>query len=111
MTAIRSSFPLECDKSCFLVALEYNAKMIFILFAFRNRAGDIVVQIHNDLTKANLVPNMASAVQKLAFNVVGTPPDKLLLKICQPYSKFIVWRRISICSFKIIMESTSAYHL
>ena len=78
------SFPFKGDERCFLVAPEYNAEVFLILFAFRNRAGHIVVQPHDDLAEADLASSMIVPVIEIAFDVVGTPFHKLFLKVSSP---------------------------
>lgn len=68
-----------------LTSGELNAYLADILFAFRNRAGHIVVQPHNDLAEADLASSMIVPVIEIAFDVVGTPFHKLFLKVSSPY--------------------------
>ena len=63
-----------------LVAPEYNAEVVLILFAFCNRACHIVVQPHDDLAEADLASCRIVPVIEIAVDVVGTPFHKLLLK-------------------------------
>lgn len=63
---------------------ELNAYLADILFAFRNRAGHIVVQPHDDLAEADLASSMIVSVIEIAFDVVGTPFHKLFLKVSSP---------------------------
>ena len=87
------SFPFKGDERCFLVALEYNAEVFLILFAFRNRAGHIVVQPHNNLAEADLASRMIFPVIEIAFDVVGTPFHKLFLKVSGPCLHFLIGSR------------------
>ena len=64
--------------------LEDYAKVVFILFAFRNRACHIVVQPHDDLAEADLASRMIVPVIEITFDVVGTPFHKLFLKVSSP---------------------------
>ena len=84
MASCFGSFPFKGDERRFLVAPEYNAEVVFILFAFRNRACHIVVQPHDDLAEANLASCMIVPVIEIAFDVVGTPFHKLFLKVSSP---------------------------
>ena len=67
-----------------LTSGELNAYLADILFAFRNRAGHIVVQPHDDLAEADLASSMIVPVIEIAFDVVGTPFHKLFLKVSSP---------------------------
>ena len=87
------SFPFKGDERRFLVALEYNAEVVLILFAFRNRAGHIVVQPHDDLAEANLASCVIVPVIEIAFDVVGTPFHKLFLKVSSPCLHFLIESR------------------
>ena len=84
MASCFGSFPFKGDERRFLVAPEYNAEVVLILFAFRNRAGHIVVQPHDDLAEADLASSMIVPVIEIAFDVVGTPFHKLFLKVSSP---------------------------
>lgn len=84
MASCFGSFPFKGDERRFLVAPEYNAEVVLILFAFRNCAGHIVVQPHDDLAEADLASCVIVSVIEIAFDVVGTPFHKLFLKVSSP---------------------------
>ena len=84
MASCFSSFSFKGDERRLLVAPEYNAEVVLILFAFRNRACHIVVQPHNNLAEADLASSMIVPVIEIAFDVVGTPFHKLFLKVSSP---------------------------
>ena len=67
-----------------LTSGELNAHLADILFAFRNCAGHIVVQPHDDLAEADLASCVIVSVIEIAFHVVGTPFHKLFLKVSSP---------------------------
>ena len=67
-----------------LTSGELNAYLADILFAFRNCAGHIVVQSHDDLAEADLASCVIVSVIEIAFDVVGTPFHKLFLKVSSP---------------------------
>lgn len=81
------------DERRLFVALEYNAEVIFVLFAFCNRACHIVVQPHNNLAEADLASRMIVPVIEIAFDVVGTPFHKLFLKVSGPRLQFLIGSR------------------
>ena len=64
------SFPFKGDERRLFVAPEDNAEVVFILFAFRNCAGHIVVQPHDDLAEANLASCVIVPVIEVALDVV-----------------------------------------
>ena len=84
MASCFGSFPFKGDERRFLVAPEYNAEVVLILFAFCNCAGHIVVQPHDDLAEADLASCVIVSVIEIAFDVVGTPFHKLFLKVSSP---------------------------
>ena len=84
MASCFGSFPFKGDERRFLVAPEYNAEVVLILFAFRNCACHIVVQPHDDLAEADLASCVIVPVIEIAFDVVGTPFHKLFLKVSSP---------------------------
>ena len=67
-----------------LTSGELNAYLADILFAFRNCAGHIVVQPHDDLAEADVASCVIVSVIEIAFDVVGTPFHKLFLKVSSP---------------------------
>ena len=67
-----------------LTSGELNAYLADILFAFRNCAGHIVVQPHDDLAEADVASCVIVSVIEIAFDVVGTPLHKLFLKVSSP---------------------------
>jgi len=93
MASCFSSFPFKGDERCFLVAPEYNAEVVLILFAFRNRTCHIVVQPHDDLAEADFASRMIVPVIEIAFDVVGTPFHKLFLKVSGPRLQFLIGSR------------------
>ena len=76
-----------------LASGELNAYLADILFAFRNCAGHIVVQPHDDLAEADLAPCMIVPVIEIAFDMVRTPFYKLFLKVSGPCLHFLIGRR------------------
>ena len=93
MASCFSSFSFKGDERRLLVAPEYNAEVVLILFAFRNRACHIVVQPHDDLAEADLASSMIVPVIEIAFDVVGTPFHKLFLKVGSPCLHFFIGKR------------------
>jgi len=67
-----------------LTSGELNAYLADILFAFRNCAGHIVVQPHDDLAEVDLASCVIVSVIEIVFDVVGTPFHKLFLKVSSP---------------------------
>ena len=87
------SLSFKSNKSCLLVALEDYAEVVFILLAFRNCTGHIVVQPHDNLAEPNLASCMIVPVIEITFDVVGTPFHKLFLKVSNPCLQFLIGRR------------------